>query len=207
MAIVMLCAADDPGAVRSEHWSKDTGRDIFLKTSHEGLVLRTCEINGRDDSDFYAVVWSDATEAPERVTYASTRGWTYPCSASVDATPEVLAKYAAYCAARDAAAAAVRAASVAATPTKGARVKIVAGRKIAKGTEATVFWYGPAREFGGAPRGGYRAHGRELSRWVDRLCPPADGVKSGYRVGLLLPDGGKVFTAATNVAVIEEAGA
>jgi len=56
------------------------------RVEYEGAVLDTGEINGYDDSDFYAVVWDG--EKVTRVTYASTR---YYCEsgATIDATDEV----------------------------------------------------------------------------------------------------------------------
>lgn len=67
---------------------------IFMETKFVGAVLDTGEYNGRDDSDFYAVVWDG--EKVCRVQYASTRFWTYPNSASIDATDEVKALASAY---------------------------------------------------------------------------------------------------------------
>lgn len=64
--------------------------------SFEGAVLETRERNYHDDSDFYALVWNDEKGAIETVEYGSTR---YPMDghgASVDATPEVRAKAAAW---------------------------------------------------------------------------------------------------------------
>ena len=72
---------------------------LYMRTTHVGKVLSLGERNGYDDSDFYAVVWDDEKNAPEEITYASTRGWTYPNGASVDATPEVVAKHEAWAAA------------------------------------------------------------------------------------------------------------
>src|SRR4051812_33367012 len=93
----MMCEAVTPGAVKDEYWSKTSGHDIYRVESHKGLVLSTGEYNGYDDTDFYAVVWKEEKGNTERVTYASTRGWTYPNGATVDATDEVKAKYAARC--------------------------------------------------------------------------------------------------------------
>jgi hypothetical protein len=70
--------------------------DHVLHITHEGLVLSLGEDNGYNDSDFWAIVWNPQTKSTERVTYASTRGWTYDLSASVDATDEVRAAYAAH---------------------------------------------------------------------------------------------------------------
>ena len=96
MAIFTMCDATAPGAVRSEQWSRQTGRDNYLRESHKGLVLNTYERNGRDDSDFFAVVWNPEKGHCEHIEYASTRGWSYPNNAIVDATPETLAAYAAF---------------------------------------------------------------------------------------------------------------
>ena len=66
---------------------------LYMRTTHIGLVVRAGEHNYRDDSDFFAIVWDEENEKPREVEYASTRGWTYPNSATVDATPEVIWKY------------------------------------------------------------------------------------------------------------------
>jgi hypothetical protein len=80
-------------------WNRETHGPLYMAISHAGCVLRNDgEYNGYDDSDFYATVWNRETQRPERVTFATTRGWTYPNHADVDATPEVLAEYEAYCA-------------------------------------------------------------------------------------------------------------
>lgn len=111
----------------------------------EGRVLRLGEHNWHDDSDFYALVWDDEKAAPREVTYASTRGWTYNNSASVDATPEVRAAYDAWCEALRAEADARIAAERAAEPSKGKAVRVVRGRKVPVGTEGDVIWYGDGR--------------------------------------------------------------
>jgi hypothetical protein len=61
--------------------------DAF-EVSYQGAVLAVRERNFYDDSDFYAVVWDGQTL--KSVTYGTTRAWTYPNHAEVDATPEVL---------------------------------------------------------------------------------------------------------------------
>lgn len=66
---------------------------LVMETSYVGCVISTHERNGYDDSDFYAVVWDEATQSSKTIEYASTRGWSYPNGAVVDATPEVLEKY------------------------------------------------------------------------------------------------------------------
>lgn len=131
------------------------GEALYMETTHVGVVLSLGEVNGYDDSDFYAVVWNGTR--PERVTYASTRGWTYPNNAAIDATPEVLAAFAqwqdeqrkAAQAARDA----ERKAAIEAEkrrPARGKAVEVVRGRKVPIGFSGLVFWegtdnYGKAR--------------------------------------------------------------
>jgi hypothetical protein len=149
MAIRMMCDAGTPGAVKDDYWSGVAKTDIWMVTTHEGLVLSTGEYNGYDDSDFYAVVWNEEKGNTERVTYASTRGWTYPNGAAVDATDEVKAKYAARCEAITAELRAARDAREAAAPAKGKTVKTVRKVKgkyaVEAGVTGTVFWVGEDR--------------------------------------------------------------
>lgn len=63
------------------------------QVSWEGKVIRTGEMNGYDDSDFYALVWDAEKGEARSITYASTSSWTYHNKATVDATPEVLDEY------------------------------------------------------------------------------------------------------------------
>jgi len=175
MAIVMMCEPTAPGAVLDEYWTKEAGREIWRCTTHEGRVLELREWNMRDDSDFYAVVWNDEKNEPERVDYASTRGWTYPNGAAVDATPEVVEKYKAYLKARDEAARALAWAREAKTPKAGRRAKTarnVRGKNaIEAGVAGTIFWVG--KDFYG----------------------------KGMRVGFEADDGRKVFLAGNALEV------
>lgn len=162
-----------------EHWgdAKVTG---WLRVSHEGLVISTGEHNFYDDSDFYAIVWDTETNAPREIEYATTRGWTYANSATVDATPEILAAYKTWCRKRDQKTQEARDAKEIATPRAGKAVKVIKGRKIPRGTVAKVAWYGEGRIYGGSARQRY-------------ATPP-------MRVGLLI-NGERVFTDASNVEV------
>lgn len=63
-----------------------------FEITYEGAVIATYERNGYDDSDFMALVWDEGRQAVIHVQYATTRGWTYGNSATVDATDDVLAK-------------------------------------------------------------------------------------------------------------------
>jgi hypothetical protein len=159
MAIVMMCDAGTPGAVRDDYWSANTKTDIWTVKSHVGVVVGTGEVNGYDDSDFYAVVWNEAEGKPERVTYASTRGWTYPNGASVDATDEVKAKYDAYLKAEATAAAAAHAARTAAKPAVGktaVTVRSVRGKSaVEAGVTGTIVWTGTCK-FSGKSRVGLK---------------------------------------------------
>ena len=72
-------------------WERGERDQPFL-VEYEGAVLATFEKNGYDDSDFFAVVWDDEKQTVTTTQYATTRGWTYPNNAVVDATDEVVAK-------------------------------------------------------------------------------------------------------------------
>lgn len=67
-----------------------------FEITYEGAVIATYERNGYDDSDFVALVWNEDKQSVISVEYATTRGWTYGNSATIDATEDVLAKAAAY---------------------------------------------------------------------------------------------------------------
>jgi hypothetical protein len=85
-------------ALRYNNSKADRGFVVVTYESEHGLCLEKCERNGYDDSDFYMIVWNPETGKAENITYASTRGWSYPCYASyVDATPDVRAAYDAAC--------------------------------------------------------------------------------------------------------------
>lgn len=63
--------------------------ELAHEVSYEGMVLRLGEHNWYDDSDFYALVWDEATQSVKKVEYATTRGWTYHNSAKVDASDKI----------------------------------------------------------------------------------------------------------------------
>lgn len=113
-----------------------THRDV----SYEGCVLRLGEINGYDDSDFYAVVWDAASGSTKTITYATTRGYTYDNHASVDATPETWAAFFAHYVAGFRFFSANRAWKQATTVERGKQVRVTRGRKVKPGTEGRIFW-------------------------------------------------------------------
>jgi hypothetical protein len=134
----------------------------------------------RDDSDFYAVVWNEDTQTIGHVEYATTRGWSYPNGAAVDATPEVKAKANAYLKVKAKEAWDRKNQEEAQTPAKGKRVRVVKGRKIKIGVEGTCFWYGSGKQF-------------SPSRWAGK--PP-------MRVGFKDDSGETHWTNADNVEVL-----
>lgn len=158
---------------------------LYMETSHKGLVLGLTERNWRDDSDFLAVVWDVKKSEPHEIEYASTRGWTYPNGAAVDATPEVVAAYEAHCEAARKREHEAREAADAALPKRGRRVRVVRGRKVPRGTEGEVIWYGAGKNFGPVPR--YRGG------W---------STAAPMRVGIKDAAGTVHWTAASNVEVV-----
>lgn len=67
---------------------------LCLYDAFVGKCLFETEVNGYDDSDFYMTVWNEETNSPDKIMFATTRMWSYPCFASSpDATDEVKDKY------------------------------------------------------------------------------------------------------------------
>jgi hypothetical protein len=180
MAIKVLCSASDPGAVLDEYWTNEAKFPVYLKTFAKGCVVNLREYNGYDDSDFYAVYWDEESGSFKETCYASTRGWTYPCGAAIDASPELIEKYRAYEKALTLAYFEAKAAVENAKPKVGKTVKVirsVRGKAALKGGETgKVFWYG-----------------------VDSF---SRSYNPGYRVGIELEGGRKVFVSAGAVEVI-----
>jgi hypothetical protein len=181
--LVSTMPAETVAGVRYEPAGKVSGSnrtDEYFRISHVGMVLATGEHNWHDDSDFYAVVWNPVTGRPEEIEYATTRGWTYANSATIDATPGIRAEYDAYRATLARERQEARDALEAATPYAGKIVRVVRGRKVPVGTVAEVIWYGAGRDYGHRARYGG--------------TPP-------MRVGLKV-NGERVFTDAGNVQVV-----
>lgn len=128
---------------------------LFMETTHIGLVIRVGERNYHDDSDFYAVVWNPQKACPEEIEYATTRAWTYPNHAEVDATPIVQRAYEAYVEAESEASAELEHQLRAKQPEVGKRVRVVRGRKVPIGTEGVIFWMQP-QTFSPRFRNGYK---------------------------------------------------
>ena len=74
------------------------GQKMWTWETHSGLSIKDREENGYSDSDWYMTVWNFEKNQPEELYFATTRGWSYPAYGSyVDATPEVMALYDAWC--------------------------------------------------------------------------------------------------------------
>jgi hypothetical protein len=195
MSITVMSDKDAPGAFAIQY----DGRELWMITTHVGLVVSLGEVNGRDDSDFYAMVWNEENQDLDRITYASTRGWSYANNASVDATPDVLAKVKALTARREAEAQEHARKREASTPKPGRKVRFtrnVRGKHATeKGSEGEVFWFGEARNFSGVPRDRYMSPMQSYLRqaWADP--------RENKRVGVVLTDGRKVFVDAMAVEV------
>lgn len=121
---------------------------LFMEETFVGCVLSLREANFHDDSDFYARVWDETIQAPREVQYATTRGWSYPNHATVDATPEVLAKLKGWVYRQSLAELFNESVELSKVPAKGKRCIVVKGRKIQKGEVVTVLNIGAPRKFG-----------------------------------------------------------
>ena len=151
MSITRMVGADkagQPNVVVNNGAVFQTKDPIYLETTHVGLVLWVGEHNFHDDSDFYAIVWNPIKGCPEEIEYATTRAWTYPNHAFVDATPEVKAAYQAYLGVEAEKARLERITIEAKTPGIGKKVRVVKGNKVAVGTEGVIFWVGLAKKYG-----------------------------------------------------------
>lgn len=174
--------------VRDASFDQSDGRHtMFLADTYTGQCIAERERNMHDDSDFYMTVWAEDAVNGGRaieICFASTRGWSYPAMGSyVDATPEVLAKYAAWKQEQARLAELRRARVEAVTPRKGRTVRVIAGRKVPKGTEAVVFWE--------------RIEKVGFFTYPEDRYYPATG-----RIGLEVPGVGRVFVGADQVEVV-----
>lgn len=137
MALLMQISKEDfeKDSTDCEMVEKFSGCDgpIYRKESHQGLVLETTIKDWYDDWDHIAICWNPETEKPERVMYATSRGWTLANSASVDASDEIQEKYRQYL---EAEAKKDRLEN----PMMGDQVVVVKGRKVPIGVEGEMFW-------------------------------------------------------------------
>lgn len=78
---------------KSERYHNETFVIVIYET-HHGLCLFETERNGYHDSDFFMTIWNEDKQIPERIQFATTRGWCYPCFGSrPDASQEIWEKY------------------------------------------------------------------------------------------------------------------
>lgn len=139
MAVSTMSKAFDHDAYRER---RPQPEGAFL-VEYEGAVLDLVEENHYDDSDFFAIVWDEAAQKVTRTQYATTRGWTYPNSAKVDATDEVKAKAAKWYEGVAYDRKKLKDREAAEKPAVGKKVRVTRGRTrgkrpIANGTEAWV---------------------------------------------------------------------
>lgn len=128
--------------------TRDGGHAEILETkeTYVGKVLETYEENGRDDSDFYAVVWDDETNCLRHKLYATTRFYSNGYGAKIDATPEIVAKATAERKERFLQSEVEKDEEKAKTVAKGKKVEVVSGRKN-RGAIGEVFWVGNPDKF------------------------------------------------------------
>jgi hypothetical protein len=131
-----------------------------MRRSYEGLVVELgSDYMGDGDSSYFALVYDPASDDFTTVGYCSTycpgcdhgrgREAIGRCRAVVDAPAEIIAKLTerrrVQLEARQAERAQTEAEQAWHTPTKGAVVRIVAGRKIPVGLEGQVTWSGDSQ--------------------------------------------------------------
>lgn len=160
---------------RKQNWK------LFSYDTHVGLCLFESERNGYHDSDFDMTVWNEAEHRPEKIEFASTRGWCGPCFGShPDATPETLYAYESWQHEQEKQRRQNAARIQAKRPELGKTVLVfkTAGRnhnKVTAGTIADIFW-----------------------AQITCKC----GMYFEGRVGLRLRDGSRLFTNVINVMVL-----
>jgi hypothetical protein len=122
----------------SQRWNSP----VFTYRYAIGCVVELRERNGYDDSDFLATYWNAREGKFVEECYASTRGWSYPSGASVDATPEVKELWKAKKDADYERARLEWEAQEARRVSKGKPVRVVSGRKVVPGTVGECIWVG-----------------------------------------------------------------
>lgn len=75
-------------------WAREK---VVVHDYAHGMVVAEREMNGYHDSDFFATFWDG--EKFVEVMVGTTRGWSYPCGSNIDASPELMEKYAQHLAA------------------------------------------------------------------------------------------------------------
>ena len=166
---------------------------LYMRTTHVGKVISLREHNGYSDSDYYALVWNDETNSTEEIEYATTRGWTYPNGASVDATEEVKAKYDKFTKEVNEKRRATYLVELNKMPEIGDTIKIVKGRKIAIDTVAEVFWVGQDKFYRES------RYSSPYSYLLGYIYTPEK-----WCIGIRLLDGTRLFTNAKNLEIVKK---
>lgn len=136
-----------------------------------GYVLGITERNGYHDSDFYAIVWDDEQGCVRTIEDGTTRFHAPSKYRGCDASVEVKEKARAWWAEKVGPKQAYATLKGrAAAIDVGCEVEVFKGRKVSKGTKGEVVWKG---------KDAYN--------------------RNGYRIGIRLMDGTRVYTAMDNV--------
>lgn len=114
--------------------------------AYVGATLDDREENGYHDSDFYAVVWDEDEGRLKKIVYNSTR-YAGGGSCTVDATPEVKEKARVWLADWAAECLTAKYEKESVTPNMGDKVRVIKGRKVAKGTTGILFWEDATRHY------------------------------------------------------------
>lgn len=164
----------------TEHTRTDYKGEEYKVWRYElfvGACVYEFERNGYSDSDFYMVYYDAEADEFKTTEFATTRfGCTFEFNSSVDATPEIRAKYEEYLEKGRKARAAAEQERRKRTPEKGKILKVVKGRKVPIGTIGLCIWRGN----GGGPE------------WQHRPD----------RVGIKDANGNIFWTTVTNCVVI-----
>lgn len=152
-----------------------------------GCVVKEWEHNGYDDSDFFALVYNPETETFYDVMWGTTRCASigYGDNCVVDATPEVLKKYAIFQADTREKAAIYNSKIEAATPRIGKYVRSLTTRGKAFQKSGKIFWIG-ANKF--------------LTYYKNGYTHPEDHLV----VGFITNNGEKYFVPKEKCEVINE---
>ena len=109
----------------------------YVREVAKGCVISKREYNGYDDSDFFATYWDEGSKEPKEIEYSTTRAGSCG-SATIDATPEVLALYRQWRIDKATKQAIQDDIEASKTPSQGKQCKVIKGRKVSKGTVVDV---------------------------------------------------------------------
>lgn len=142
---------------------------VVLQDTFHGCVLSLRERNLYHDSDFFATVWDNKHQCAYEILYASTRFWSYPCAAIVDATDEVKKLYADWCADKQIKWNVYDQECKYYIPKEGKLAKSLTTRGKAKNLEGEIFWIGKSQYTGEQTVGIRNNEGRKAYVALDRV--------------------------------------